>query len=58
MPKYKVSYSEHRYMEIDIEANTPEEAGKMVSDGNVDFDGAYERDTEIASVNSVEEIEP
>ena len=45
-------------MEIDIEANTPEEAEKMVSDGNVDFDGAYERDAEIASVNSVEEIEP
>ena len=57
MPRYKVSYSEHRYMEIDIEADTPEEAEKMVSDGNVDFDEAYEKDCEIASVNDVEEIE-
>ena len=57
MPKYKVSYSEHRHMEIDIDADSPEEAEEMILNGDADFDQAYERDAEIASVNEVEEIE-
>jgi capsular polysaccharide biosynthesis protein len=56
MPRYVVGYSEHRIMNITVEAESKDEAEKMVSEGNVDFDDATEQDAEVTSVNSVEEI--
>ena len=57
MQKFKVTYTETIVREIDIEANTAEEAEQMVSSGRFDPDDAYETDAELAHVDSVEAIE-
>jgi hypothetical protein len=57
MPMFKVCYTESVVKEIDIEAESAEEAERMVDDGSVDYDTAVESDAEIVCINSVEEIE-
>ena len=54
MSLWNVSYSEHRIMNIIVEAENEEEAERMVMDGEVDYGEASEQDAEIVSVNSVE----
>lgn len=57
MPKYKVTYSEHQIREIDIEADTPEEAERIVMDGDADYDTSHEVDADVADVCDVELVE-
>ena len=57
MPKYKVTYSESSIREIDIEAESPEEAKRMVNDGEANYDESHEVDCEVTGVCSVEELE-
>lgn len=54
MKKWFVGYSEHRIMEIEIEAKDEDEARQLIEDGDADFDTAREVDAEITSVNDVE----
>jgi hypothetical protein len=56
MVRYRVDYSEHRMMSIEIEADTPEEAERIVMDGEADYNTSHEDDAEVVSVNYVEEI--
>jgi hypothetical protein len=56
MTKYTVSYTESVIREIDIEAETAEEAENMVMDGSADYDQSCEVDATVVSVNSVEEL--
>jgi hypothetical protein len=53
MPKYKVSYTESVIREIDIEAETAEEAERMVIACDADYDQSCEVDATVVSVNSV-----
>ena len=55
--KYKVAYSESSIREIDIEANSPEEAIDMVRDGDVDYNASCEVDATVTDVISAEELE-
>lgn len=54
MKKWFVCYSENRIMEIEVEADTDEEAERMVMDGEVDYSESTEQDAEVTCVNSVE----
>jgi hypothetical protein len=54
--KFKVSYSENVQREIDIEAESAEEAEAMVMDGRADYDESCEVDATVVSVNGVEEL--
>ncbi|AZU99003.1 hypothetical protein pW2_221 [Bacillus phage pW2] len=54
MRKFTVTYKEVVYKEVTVEANSPDDAEKMVEDG--DFTGAYEIDSGEVSVTQVEEI--
>jgi len=54
--KFKVCYSESSIREIDINAESAEEAERMVIDGEADYDMSHELNTEVVSVNSVEVI--
>lgn len=53
MKRWMVSYSENRLMELIVEAESEEEAERMVLNGDADYDKAYEQDAEIVSVNDV-----
>jgi hypothetical protein len=57
MPMFKVCYTESVVKEIDIEAESAEEAERIVDDGGADYDAAVESDAEIVCIDSVEEIE-
>ena len=54
--KFTVSYSESQIREIDIEAESAEEAERMVLEGDADYGESREIDATVMSVNSVEEI--
>jgi hypothetical protein len=54
MKRWNVCYSEHRIMEIIVEADSDEEAERMVMDGEVDYSESKEQDAEVTGVNSVE----
>jgi hypothetical protein len=54
--KYQVGYSESQIRNITVEADSPEEAERMVMDGDVDYSESVEVDATVVSVNSVEEM--
>lgn len=54
MRRFTVTYKEIVYKEVTIEAETPDDAEKMVEDGDVT--GAYEIDSGEVEVTQVEEI--
>jgi len=54
--KFKVSYTESTIRELEIEADSPEEAERKVIDGDADYDESCEVDATVVGVNSVEEI--
>lgn len=54
MSRWTVCYSENRIMEIIVEADTQEDAERMVMDGDVDYDTATELDADITNVNDSE----
>ena len=56
MPKYKVTYAEHVLREIEIDAESPEEAADIVRSGQADYTTAIEYDVELCDVTRVEEI--
>jgi hypothetical protein len=55
--RYCVSYSERSIREIIVEANSEEEAERMVMDGDVDYDESSELDAEIININSSEYLD-
>ena len=55
--KFKVTYTETIVREIDIVADTAEEASENVTYGLFDPDEAYTVSEELANVDSVEAIE-
>lgn len=55
--KFKVSYTENVLRELDIEAESAQEAEDMVMDGRADYDESCEVDATVVSVNSVKELQ-
>ena len=53
MNRYWVTYSEHRIMEVVVEAENEDEAKALVMEGGADYVSANELDAEVTSVNSV-----
>ncbi len=56
MKKFLVNYSENHIYEIVIEAESKEEAERIVSDGDADYDTAKEIDSTLVDINNTEEI--
>lgn len=56
MRKYVVNYSSNVNYSIDIEAESPEEAQRIVEDGEADYGTAVINDETPAMVNNVEEL--
>jgi hypothetical protein len=56
MKRYKVTYSEHSIREIDVEANSAEEAEDLVRSGSVDCDDSHEIDVELCDICGSEEL--
>ena len=56
MIKYRVNYTEAVRREIDVEAETAEEAESMVMDGSVDYDESCEVDSTVVSVDGAREL--
>ncbi|AGI11967.1 hypothetical protein X915_gp081 [Bacillus phage vB_BanS-Tsamsa] len=54
MRKFTVTYKEVVYKEVTVEADSPDDAEKMVEHG--DFNGEYEIDSGEITVTQVEEI--
>jgi len=54
MRKFTVSYKEVIYKEVTVKAESPDDAEKMVENG--DFEGEYEIDSGEVEVTQVEEI--
>lgn len=56
MGLYKVNYSIGVNYDIDVEAESPEEAQRIVENGEADYGNAYINDETPPTVNNVEEI--
>jgi|FreactcultureFD7_1027221.scaffolds.fasta_scaffold37787_2 hypothetical protein len=56
MAKYIVNYSEYHILEIVVEAVGEDEARRIVSDGEADYDKEREIDCSLVNVNSVQEV--
>ena len=56
MRTYKVNYSSIVNYDIDVEANSAEEARRKVADGDVDFGTAETCDETPPMVNNAEEV--
>lgn len=54
--KYLISYTEVQIRNIEVNADSAEEAENMVMDGDVDFDTSSETDATVTSINSSSEI--
>ena len=56
MAKYIVNYSEYHILEIVVEAVGEDEARRIVSDGEADYDKEREIDCSLVNVNSGQEV--
>ncbi len=48
--KFKVSYTENVMKELVVDADSTEEAERMVMDGDCDYDGAFETDAYVFEI--------
>lgn len=54
MKRWFVTYSEHRLMEVEVEAENEDEAQNIVLEGGADYESAREIDAEVTDVSNVE----
>jgi hypothetical protein len=59
MKKYRVSYNEASMRTLIVNAESKEEAERMVLDGDedIDYDDSTEDDSTIVCINSCDEVE-